>query len=97
MAFTRDTLQRVGPQNSGAPAFWTYATADASATVDGSGYFNGAADLLQAGDWVLVSISGTSGGIMLINSNTRDLAANPPVAGVVDGANMVALAAIDSD
>jgi hypothetical protein len=97
MALTRDTLSRVGPQNSGAPTLWSYASADASATIDGSGYFNGVADLLQVGDWILISISGTSGGIMLVNASTRDLAANPPVSGVVDCSNMVALAAIDSD
>jgi len=96
MALTRATLQRVGPQNSGAPTVWTYATADALTAVDAAGYFNGAADLLQVGDWILVSSSSTYG-IHIVNANSRDLTANPPVSGVVDVSNAVAFGAIDSD
>lgn len=96
MALTRATLQRVGPQNSGAPTVWTYATTDALTSVDGSGYFDGASDLLQVGDWILVSSSSTYG-IVIVNANTRDITASPPVTGVVDVSNALAAGTIDSD
>jgi Ethanolamine utilization protein EutJ (predicted chaperonin) len=97
MAFTASTFARIGPQNSGAPTLWSYATTDATTAVDGLGYFNAAADVLQVGDFIMVAVSGATGGFAIVNSNTRDLAANPPVAGVVDTTNVVALGAIDSD
>jgi predicted Mrr-cat superfamily restriction endonuclease len=75
---------------------WTYATADALTDVDGSGYFNAAAAKLQVGDWVFVSSSSTYG-IHIVTGNTRDLAASPPVEGVVDVTNALAAGAIDSD
>lgn len=96
MALDRTKLQRVGPQNSNAPTVWTYSTSDALTTVDGSGYFNTAADLLQVGDWILVSSTSTYG-IQIVNANTRDLTASPPVTGVVDVANALAAGTIDSD
>lgn len=96
MSFTRATLQRVGPQNSGAPTVWTYATADALTAVDAAGYFNSASDLLQVGDWILVSSTSTYG-IHIVNANSRDLTANPPVSGVVDVSNAVSFGTIDSD
>jgi hypothetical protein len=96
MSYSRAGLQRLGPQNSGAPAVFSYATTDALTTVDGSGYFNDAADILQVGDWILVSSSSTYG-IMIVTSNTRDLTASPPVAGVVDVTNAVSVGSIDSD
>lgn len=96
MAFTRATLQRVGPQNSNAPTIWTYSHTDALTTVDGSGYFNDAADILQVGDWILYSAASTYG-VFIVNGNTRDLAASPPVEGVVDVTNALAAGTIDSD
>lgn len=96
MALTLATLQRVGPQNSGAPTIWTYASADALTTIDGAGYFNGAAGILQVGDWILASSTSTYG-IFIVNANSRDLTASPPVSGVVDTSNAVAFGAIDSD
>ena len=96
MSYARAGLQRVGPQNSGAPTLWTYSTTDALTTVDGSGYFNDAADILQVGDFVFVASSSTYG-IHVVTGNTRDLTTNPPTAGVVDVTNAVALGAIDSD
>ena len=96
MAFSRSTLQRVGPQNSGAPTLFMYATSDALTTVDGAGYFNDAADILQVGDWILVSSSSTWG-IQIVNANSRDLSASPPVEGVVDVTNALAAGTIDSD
>ena len=96
MAYARAGLQRVGPQNSGAPTLWTYVTTDALTDVDASGYFNDAADIMQVGDFVFVASSSTYG-IHVVTGNTRDLTATPPVAGVVDVTNAVALGAIDSD
>lgn len=96
MALDLTKLQRVGPQNSNAPTMWTYQTADALTAVDASGYFNDAADRLQAGDWIFVSSTSTWG-IHIVNANTRDLTASPPVEGVVDVTNALAAGTIDSD
>lgn len=96
MAFSRLALQRIGPQNSGAPTLWAYATSDALTAVDASGYFNDAAANLQVGDWIFVSSSSTWG-IHIVNANSRDLAATPPVEGVVDCTNALAAGTIDSD
>jgi hypothetical protein len=96
MAFTPATLARIGPVNANAPTVWTYATADALTAVDAAGYFSSVADRLQVGDWILVS-SASTWGIHIVNANSRDLAASPPVFGVVDVSNAVAFGAIDSD
>jgi hypothetical protein len=96
MAFTVATLQRIGPQNSGAPTLWAYSTADALTAVDAAGYFNAAAAKLQIGDWIFVS-SASTWGIQIVNANSRDLTASPPVSGVVDVTNALAAGTIDSD
>jgi len=96
MAFTGASLLRVGPQNSGGPTLWAYATSDALTAVDASGYFNNAAAQLQVGDWIFTSSSSTWG-IHIVNANTRDLTASPPVSGVVDVTNALAAGTIDSD
>lgn len=96
MAFALSGLKRVGPQNSNGPTLWTYATTDALTDVDGAGYFNSAADRLQVGDWIFVSSSSTWG-IHIVNANSRDLTASPPVEGVVDCTNALAAGTIDSD
>jgi hypothetical protein len=89
-------LKRVGPQHANAPTIWTYATSDALTAVDASGYFNAAADRLQVGDWIFVSSSSTWG-IHIVNANSRDMTASPPVEGVVDCTNALAAGTIDSD
>lgn len=96
MAFSRLALQRVGPQNSGAPTLFTYATTDALTDVDAASYFNDAADILQVGDWIFVS-SSTTWGIHIVNANSRNLTASPPVSGVVDTTNALAAGTVDSD
>lgn len=97
MALDRTKLQRVGPQNSNAPAVFTYSTTDGLTTVDGSGYFNGAADILQVGDWILCSSSSTYG-ICIVNANTYDPAGGVgPDTAVVDVTNATAVGSIDSD
>jgi len=47
--------------NSNAPRHWTYTTADAKATVVGSGYFDDVSDSLQVGDiiWSVDDNGGT--------------------------------------
>ena len=96
MAFSASTLQRMGPQNSNAPSLWTYATADALTAVDAAGYFNDAAGKLQVGDWIFVS-SASTWGIHIVNANSRDMTASPPVEGVVDVTNALAAGTVDSD
>lgn len=97
MALDRTKLQRVGPQNNNAPTLWTYATTDALTTVDGAGYFNGAADILQIGDWVFVS-SASTWGVHIVNANTYDPAGGVgPDAAVVDVTNALAAGTVDSD
>jgi hypothetical protein len=98
MAFatTAHKFTRVGPQNDNAPTIWTYATADALTAVDAAGYFNSVADRVKVGDWILCSSTSTYG-IFIVNANSRDLTATPPVSGVVDVANATAFGAIDSD
>lgn len=98
MALDLTKLMRIGPQNSNAPVLWTYASgSDALTTCDGSGYFNNAADKLQAGDVILVIPTSGAGGFLKVDTNTRDLSASPPVEGVVDTLNALSLGTVDSD
>lgn len=97
MAFDRANLQRVGPQNNNAPSLWTFVDASTTlANIDASGYMSAAADMLQVGDFIF-AVGSNGYGVFVVVSNSRDLAASPPVAGVVDLSNAVALGAIDSD
>jgi hypothetical protein len=62
MAFTASTFLPLSSMaNSNAPRHWTYTTADAKATVVGSGYFNNAASQLNVGDliWSVDANGGT--------------------------------------
>lgn len=98
MAFATfiNAFTRVGPQNDAAPTIWAYKTTDGLTTVDAAGYFNAVADRVKVGDWILCSSSSTYG-IFIVNQNTRDLTASPPVAGVVDVSNAISFGTIDSD
>lgn len=98
MAFAsfNNALNRVGPANDNCPTIWTYKTTDALTAVDAAGYFNAVADRLKVGDWILVSSSSTWG-IHIVNQNTRDLTASPPVSGVVDVTNAISFGTVDSD
>ncbi len=53
MAYAASGLYQVGPGGN-APRLWMYSTTDAIATVNTSGYFNSAADLLQVRDVIIV-------------------------------------------
>lgn len=62
MAFTASTfLPLSGMANSNAPRHWTYTTADAKATVVGSGYFDSVAGVLNVNDliWSVDANGGT--------------------------------------
>lgn len=97
MAFALAGLARLGGQG-GQPTLWMYTSTDAIATVDGAGYFNNASDRLKVEDVVIIVVSGgNSVGIAKVNANSRDLAANPPVSGVVDVTSAVAVGSADSD
>ena len=70
---------------------WHYATPDAATAVDGSGYFNGAADMLRVGDMILANTDtgGTpAAGVLVVASNSG---------GTVDAANLTPFAATNSD
>jgi hypothetical protein len=97
MAYSRELLQRIGPQNRGAPSAFTFYDAGSTlAQIDGSGYFNDAADILNVGDFLFIRASNGQG-VSYVSANSRDMTANPPVAGVVDVQNMTAVGTIDSD
>lgn len=90
-------LQRIGSPNSNSPTLWTYKSSDALTAIDAVGYFNAAAGKLKVGDWIFVSGASATTGILVVNANSRDLTANPPVSGVVDVTNATAVGTIDSD
>lgn len=96
MAYTRSKLQRIGPVNRNAPSLYMYTDSANLTAIDATGYFNDAADILNVGDWILVT-AGNGYGIAIVNANSRDLTASPPVRGVVDTTNLTAVGTIDSD
>jgi hypothetical protein len=93
-----------GGRNSNFPSTYGYKTEDAVAAgaggVDAAGYFNAVANRLKVGDVIYVYKSNATiaAAHFVVLTNTRDLAATPPVSGVVDTANLSVLnTAIDSD
>ena len=58
MAYSASGLYQVGPGGN-APRLWMYSTTDAIATVNTSGYFNSATDLLQVRDVIIVCDTST--------------------------------------
>ncbi len=73
MAYSVDGLQPIGGQSKAgnAPQMWSYTSADAIATVNTSGYFNDAADLLKVGDLMYVRDSATpTASLVIVLSNT---------------------------
>lgn len=105
MAFTGANFGLIaGGRNSNIPSVYGYKTTDAVAAgaggVDAAGYFNDVANKLKVGDLIYVYKSNATiaAAHFVVLSNTRDLAASPPVEGVVDTANLsVLVTAIDSD
>jgi hypothetical protein len=97
MALVLASLKRVGGIGT-APKIWAYPSlADSTATCDTAGYFNLAADKLQIGDLIFVAPTSAPYGLLVVNANSRDLTANPPVFGVVDTTSTTAVGAADSD
>lgn len=79
-------MNRLGPVNDLSPTIWTYVTTDSQTTVATSGYFNALAAKLKPGDLIYVTTAASpwAAGLAVVKSNTRNLTASPPVAGVVD-------------
>ncbi|MBM3557229.1 MAG: hypothetical protein FJX47_16945 [Alphaproteobacteria bacterium] len=89
MAYQSKNLSVLGYANGF--TLWHYATADAAAAVDTSGYFNSAANMLRLGDFVLANcgVGGTpENGVLVIAANAG---------GVVDTTNLAAFGASNTD
>lgn len=91
MAYSETGLQPIGGQAKAgnAPQMWSYSSADAIATVNTSGYFNSAADLLKVGDLIYVFDSNTpTASLVVVLSNTGT---------VVDVSDGTSIAVTDAD
>ena len=91
MAYSVEGLQPIGGQSKAgnAPQMWSYTSADAIATVNTSGYFNDAADLLKVGDLMYVRDSATpTASLVVVLSNTGT---------VVDVSDGTAISVADAD
>lgn len=91
MAYSVTGLQPIGGQSKAgnAPQMWSYTSADAIATVNTSGYFNSAADLLKVGDLIYVYDSATpTASLVVVLSNTGT---------VVDVSDGTAISVADAD
>jgi hypothetical protein len=60
-AVSTPRVRGTGETSPGAPQAFTYATQDAAATVDTSGYFNDVGALLVPGDWIMRTTINSSG------------------------------------
>lgn len=92
MAYSATGLMLVAGSKAGnAPQMWTYQSADAIGDIDGAGYFNSAASILNVGDLIYV-YSGVGGsvafGFVVVNSNNGT---------TVDVSSVTAIGATDSD
>ncbi len=90
MAFSKDGLNVMGASKKGnAPSMYTYASADAIATVNTSGYFNDLADTLAVGDVIFCHDTATpTMSIVVVLSNAS---------GVVDVSDGTAVSVADAD
>mgnify|MGYP003644584397 CR=1 FL=1 len=91
MAFVLTDLQAIGGQVGTSPTLWSYTTTDTIATANTAGYFNGASEVLKAGDLMYLWTS-TGGTAVAVLAQVLTNAA-----GVVDIADGTVLAATDSD
>lgn len=92
MAYSATGLMLVAGSKAGnAPQMWTYQSADAIGDIDGAGYFNSAASILNVGDLIYV-YSGVGGsvafGFVVVNSNNGT---------TVDVSSVTAIGTVDSD
>jgi hypothetical protein len=85
------------PKNLSALAYangftlWHYKTPDLAADVDSAGYFNGAASMLRAGDFVFANVNTgttTESGVFIVKTNSG---------GVVNLANINTFGGADTD
>lgn len=98
LTLNANVLARVGAQNDFSPSVWTYTTADLLTVVDTAGYFNAVANKLKVGDLIYCyTTTGPAAGLAFVSANSRNLAAVPPVAGVVNVTNFTAIGTINSD
>lgn len=70
---------------------WHYTTADAAASVDSTGYFNAAADMLRAGDIVIANVDTSTlpkAGLFFIAQANN---------GTVDTADMTRIGTVNTD
>lgn len=90
MAFSSTGLNVMGASKKGnAPSMYTYASADAIATVNTSGYFNDLSDTLAVGDVIFCHDTATpTMSIVVVLSNAS---------GVVDVSDGTAVSVADAD
>ncbi len=81
----------------GAPAVWTYKTADTHATVDGAGYFNTIRDNLNLGDIIFVFVVTNRGATNEALSTMGMHVIKDKSDTAVDATNVTAISVIDSD
>ncbi|SNB66983.1 hypothetical protein SAMN07250955_105230 [Arboricoccus pini] len=97
MAYTSKNLSALAYANGF--TLWHYKTADISAVVDTSGYFNDAANMLRAGDFVFINASvafSTNGTPMAVGENGVMVVVSN-VNGVVDVADLTAFGSTNTD
>lgn len=76
MAYSATGLQPIGGQSKAgnAPQMWSYTSTDAIATVNTSGYFNSASDLLKVGDLMYIRDSATpTASLVIVLSNASSV------------------------
>lgn len=97
MAFVRANLTPIGGQSTKGRSgqVWAYWTNDATAAVDTSGYFNGAADLLQVGDLIIRTTFTDTTWATLSTQGFHTVSSN--ASGVVDVNDTLAVTATDTD
>ena len=91
MAYASSGLTPIGGQSKAgnAPQMWAYKSADAIATVNTSGYFNSASDLLKVGDLMYIYDSNApTASLVIVLSNAS---------GVVDVSDGTAITVADAD
>ena len=91
MAYASSGLTPIGGQSKAgnAPQMWAYTSADAIATVNTSGYFNSASDLLKVGDLMYIYDSNTpTASLVIVLSNASS---------VVDVSDGTAISVADAD
>jgi hypothetical protein len=96
MAFVSTKLSFIGGPSSG-PRLFAYSSADTAATIDTSGYFNAAANVLNVGDIILVysGVGGTKAfGFTPVLSNTFS---QTTLTGVVDTGDATVIAVTNTD